>query len=60
MKIYYCDDCGMSFRKTRKKGQEAKCPRCGSTNLWSEDIDHADFNEVDIASEKICNANWKI
>lgn len=41
----YCSDCGMKFRK--KSYPKKDCPRCGSADLWEEDIPRSELTFVD-------------
>lgn len=41
----YCSDCGMKFRK--KSYPHKDCPRCGSLDLWDENIPSNELTLVD-------------
>lgn len=57
MTYCYCDQCGLSFRKGRYK--HPKCLRCGSTDLWEEDIPDEDLTEVDRIIDKMQREAFK-
>lgn len=47
MVFYYCDECGLRFKKA---GRQPVCPRCKGTELMEEDIP---ASELTVAHEVV-------
>lgn len=56
MIYFYCSECGLKFRKSQPT--ETACLRCGSTDLWEEDIPKSEITDADDMIEEMVREKY--